>query len=781
MANTDGEINIKTKIDTNEVSKQIDGLKGKLTKITGSNVLKSITGLGAAFLTVKTAAAAANKIIKETSEAYRVQAKAEKQLEAAAKNNPYLDPQSVKQLKDYASQLQSIGTVGDEELIPFMAQLASAGRTQAEIQNIMSAALDVSASGMMSLDAAVTQLNASFSGNVGTLGRQISELKNLTAEELKNGAAVDIIKNKFAGMSKEVTEATGTSEQLKNAWGDLKEEIGAPFEKGLTPMRKFFTELINGWTDAAKKRREYEEASEKNKSGKGDSASLDTELKGKRAELAAARTSLQEINDLLNDQEKLNAKIAESRGYYSKATAENERIAQQKRIFALTSEVDALEAQLKAQKALEKAQKDSNAAAAEKAAKEKEQADRNKAALDFMAANEKALNTEIEKIKLEAKLKGEEADEQEILNAYIQSYIELVTGSDLVTENNPYSKKRLEELQNYAKGIQNLNIDTSELVETIKEFLGAGEDNTKLSEVIDTTITQLAQQRYALEETSEAWQKYTDKITELEALKTEVVKKEEETQKQKAIDTAAAIVDSVSNYIGQFTDIVNQVTQIAAKNSEMETQSALTELSDQYNDGLISYEEYCDKKGEINKKAALEEYKVNMWAWTASILTATANIASGVASCLAEPGIPTALKYVNMALVATSGAAQIASIVAAKPKRPSFYDGGFIGGMNGASYGADNTVINARRGELVVNARQQAQMWKMLNGGGGGGVSLNVDIVNNMGDSAKVTSQLTGNGLRVTVDKLVKAGLQDGRYNSSLDAAENYKTGVTLL
>ncbi|MCQ2593462.1 MAG: hypothetical protein MJ188_11840 [Treponema sp.] len=122
--------------------------------------------------------------------------------------------------------MQKISTVGDEELIPMMAQLASAGRTQEEIQSIMVAALDVSASGMMSLDSAVTALNKTYSGSVGLLGKQISGLKGLTAEQLKNGKAVEVVAERFKGISEETTKATGTSEQLKNAWGYLKEQLG---------------------------------------------------------------------------------------------------------------------------------------------------------------------------------------------------------------------------------------------------------------------------------------------------------------------------------------------------------------------------------------------------------------------------------------------------------------------------------------------------------------------------------------------------------------------------
>lgn len=779
MADNDGEVKIGVNLDTEDVAKNIDGLKGKLTKLTDSNVLKSITGLGAAFLTVSTAVKTANKVIIETSEAYRVQAKAEKQLEAAAKNNPYLDGKSVRQLKNFASELQSISTTGDEVLIPLMAQLASAGRTQAEIQNIMSAALDVSASGMMSLESAVQSLNASYSGNIGQLGRQIGELKNLTAEELKNGAAVDVVAKKFAGMSKEVAAATGTSEQLKNAWGDLKEEIGAPFEKGLKPLRKFFTELINGWTDAKKAKREYEEATEKENK---DAADYNYLIEEETKKQKAAQDIVNDLIERLKDRKKLAEEAAENNLDYDlyleglkQDLLLNQSIYEEK-----TSLIAVYKEELKLAEESEAAAKKDAATKAAAAAAAKEEQERQQAKAEFLKANQEALDLEIEKIRQEAKARGEAVDEQAILNAYVQSYIDLVT-SGIVDENDPFSKNRLKQLQDYAKAIKDTDGNYKELLETIKEFLGDGSGENKLSETINATIESLKNERDALDKTGDAWKAYNEKIIELEKLKGEVVAKEEEQAKQKALETAESFIDSMSGYITKFTSVLSDLTAIASKNNKQQTDEELTNLSEQYTDGLISYEEYCKKKGEINKKAALEEYKINLYNWQISLLTAAANIASGVVSTLAEPGIPTWLKFVNMGLIAASGAAQVAALAASKPQRPAFKGGGFVSGMHGASGGNDTVTAKLRPGELVLNAAQQAQLWAAANGGGGGGMSINVDVINNMGDSAKVNTQLTAQGLRLTIDRLVKASMSEGRYNSSLDTANNMRTGVNYL
>lgn len=775
----DGEINIQTKINTDDIEKGLNDLKNKLSKATGTNVVKGVVGLGAAFAGVSMAVKGATAAIKATTEVYRTQKKAETQLEAAAKNNPYLDARSVKQLKSYASELQSIGTIGDEEILPLMAQLASAGRTQEEIQRIMAASLDVSASGAMSLESAVRNLNKTYSGLSGELGESIPQIKNLTAEELKQGKAVDVIAAQYKNMAAETTKATGTSEQLANAWGDLKEEIGASFEKPLSSVRRFFTELISGWTDAAKARREYNEAAEAVENGTGTSNDYNEVLRQRKKEFSEISRQMAEVQELINNPDKLAAKTQQSRGYYTKATAEQQLKGLKEKYNALNKEIESLingynnvaKAEQEATKAAEE-----NVKAQEKAAAA---AARNQSAADLKTQNAAALEQRLKQMELEAQLNGKQIDQREKLNVLISSYIDLVTTDNkLVTENNEYAKERLKQLKEFAAGIKETTIDYDDLIKKINDFLDvSGEE--KLSDTIDTTILSLQAEQDALKDNAYAWEQYTKKIEELQKLKNDVIEKENAKALQLTKDNAAEITAEIANYITQFGDIVGQVTDLMKESSAAETETALAQLDEQYTDGLISYEDYCEKKKEISRDAAYDEYKINMWTWTASLLQATANIAQGVAKAIAEGG---AAGIITGALVSAAGAASIASIVAAKPQRPSFFGGGFVGGMHGATIGGDNTTANLRNGELVLNAVQQAQLWRVANGGGNGGnMKLAVNVVNNMGDSAKVSTQLDAQGLRVTIDKLVNSSMKEGRYNESLSLVESSKKGVSYL
>ena len=244
----------------NKVAKQINSLANTIKKsspvATLGNIGSAVTGLGTAFKAVTGAVKAAAACVSDLSETYKVQARAETQLETAAKNNPYLNSTSVTSLKNYASQLQSISTYGDEQLLPMMAELAAAGRNEEQIMDIMAASIDVAASGTMSLDSAVKALNGTYQGNVGALGKQINGVKSLTQEQLKNGDAVKLVAEQYKGMAEETSKAIGSTEQLKNAWGDFKEHLGDGLETALAPLRRGITGIITDINNAISRAKE---------------------------------------------------------------------------------------------------------------------------------------------------------------------------------------------------------------------------------------------------------------------------------------------------------------------------------------------------------------------------------------------------------------------------------------------------------------------------------------------------------------------------------------------
>lgn len=229
-----------------KVSKQLDALSNSAKKSSFKKLTDSVTSLSGAFSFATKIIGKAKDAIVSCVDAYQTQAKAETLLETAVKNNPYLKDESVQKLKNYASELQGIGTIGDETLIPLMAQLVSSGRSEAETMEIMSAAIDVSASGVVSLDTAVKGLNQTYSGTTGTLSRYIPQIKDLTTEQLKSGEAVKAVAEAYKGMAQNTANTVGGVQKLKNSWGDFLEVLGKPFNAIINPIAVAFSGLIDG-------------------------------------------------------------------------------------------------------------------------------------------------------------------------------------------------------------------------------------------------------------------------------------------------------------------------------------------------------------------------------------------------------------------------------------------------------------------------------------------------------------------------------------------------------
>src|SRR5574344_1603017 len=286
MAN-DGEVNIGTKLDESGLDKGLKNVKDKVNKSskdlnkdakavkglkavfneTGgaasgfASEMESVASSGGAVAAGITAAIVVAKkyieTLKQANEAYEVQEKAENALQKAAENNPYLNSESVQHLKEYASALQSVSNYGDEGTIDIMAQLASTGRTEAEIMKIMGAAADYAAAKHIDLKTAADTLNSTYSGMAGTMGRQIADIKDLTDEQLKNGEAIDLIASKYKGFAAEAVDG-GT--QSKNAFGDFIESVGKianPAFEALDAKAKSFwenmTSAMGNFTEALDK------------------------------------------------------------------------------------------------------------------------------------------------------------------------------------------------------------------------------------------------------------------------------------------------------------------------------------------------------------------------------------------------------------------------------------------------------------------------------------------------------------------------------------------------
>lgn len=734
----DKNINIKLKADSKEAENGIDKISNKLNSFEKKVSKNSITKLAASinpliqvFGAVTTGIKKAAAAIKDLNDTALVQIKAEKQLETAAKNNPYLNAQSVRQLKNFASELQNIGTIGDEQLLPLMAQLAAAGRTQAEIQEIMSAALDVSASGVMSMESAVKNLNKTFSGLSGELGESVPQIKNLTKEQLKNGEAVKVIAEQYKGMAAETAKATGSGIQLSNAVGDLKEQLGMGWTKIIAPVQRLFTNLVNKVTEAIKLVNEFLGFSTEIDIKPSDAAyrdwqNLKREIGALSEEISATEKHLESIkertDDLINDEEEL-AK-AQKRINELKAIPQADRTKEERN--ELTS---LIKAKARYKKSL------------------KEEIDYN---VDLSEANARqaAENGELEEKKarlLELTSKCAEAEEK---------YNELLK-KEKKTEEPKQQKDYTEEKKLILKWGAESKTEIEKLrdelmaIELIKEQLSNGSID------IDVDMSQV------------------DKA--IENLKKTISKEQFQKVASDVSDALGALSTGLNNISTYFNSAMESRLSDVQKESEAEADS----LKMQYDEGLISYDEYCQKKDELDKKAAKREYKIKLAQWTMDLAMANVSAAQAVANALASGTPP--LNILNAVAAGMLGAAQIATIMGSKPSAPSFSTGGFL---TGNSTSGDKIPFKGNAGEAILNPAEQRNFMRLANGEGTQApvtVNMPVTIENNAANDVSVSAENDYNRVKITVDKIVNAGLRSGVYNEGLSAANSSMKGAKYL
>lgn len=438
------------------------------------------SGLSATLGTVVKVTRQISKTIGECTDAYKKQVIAERQLKTAVNNNPFLTGESVNSLKEFASEMQKVSNYGDEELIPMMANLVSLGRTEDETMKIMKVALDMSASGTMSLDTAINQLNATLNGNIGRLGQQNAELKNLTEEELKSGKAVDILGEKFKGLASATLD---TSKQLKNIKGDFKEAIGEFSLPSSDMWNKFWSGFYTKGIEVINKFNDY----------------LDTSIIGKQIvenlSMNAFSVSVStgvDIESVLSDFRYLKEQInylsdSEIQTLIKTLEKQNKRTESEERMLTVTKQI------VQSRKLqLDQDKKDAEEKA--KAAKEaQKQAEYEKSIVALKQKHLAKLKEQEAKWENIKKVTGEEIKLEEKLKFYQDDLVAIMTESGgLITENNQYYKDQKKIIENLIKLIKEQG---GEVVEEEKEII----------EITAKSTTQFDKFFSNLKEQSEDW------------------------------------------------------------------------------------------------------------------------------------------------------------------------------------------------------------------------------------------------------------------------------------
>jgi len=162
-----------------------------------------------------------------------------------------LSADSSADFQKFASEIQNTTTVADDAAISYLALATAFTKTNAQSKEVTMAAINMSAALGTSAETAIRQLGASLSGTAGGLAKLVPEIRNLTEEQLKAGKAIELVSQKFGGSAAAAANTyAGRLTQMKNAWGDVLEEIGFFFTKSDALRRAFafVTDAIRSMT-----------------------------------------------------------------------------------------------------------------------------------------------------------------------------------------------------------------------------------------------------------------------------------------------------------------------------------------------------------------------------------------------------------------------------------------------------------------------------------------------------------------------------------------------------
>ena len=142
-----------------------------------------------------------------------------------------------------SSELQRLTNFSDDGIISQQAFLAELNFTQDQIKEIIPVAADLASATGMTLESAVRNTAKTFSGLSGELGELVPQLRELTAEEMKAGKAVEVMADLFGGAAQAQTETlAGTMESLFLASSDAAESFGTMLAPAVKDIAEFLTD-----------------------------------------------------------------------------------------------------------------------------------------------------------------------------------------------------------------------------------------------------------------------------------------------------------------------------------------------------------------------------------------------------------------------------------------------------------------------------------------------------------------------------------------------------------
>ena len=232
------DIEITLGLDDKEYNQGIDGVK-RSTKRAGEEGGKSIEdNIGkrgsAAFRRLAIAAAAAGAAIgtalftRASIRAASEQENVTRRLESALLASGQEVDSNRQKIELFAAEIQKTTKLSNEAIESQAAFAIGLGATGDQITSLVGASVELSSALGTSLEGATQRLARTLQGDLSArLAQVIPELRDFTEEQLKAGAAIDFVAQRFSGSAAaEAQTFSGRITQLSESFADLQKSIG---------------------------------------------------------------------------------------------------------------------------------------------------------------------------------------------------------------------------------------------------------------------------------------------------------------------------------------------------------------------------------------------------------------------------------------------------------------------------------------------------------------------------------------------------------------------------
>lgn len=231
----DGYLNFDTNVNTKGFNQGI-GAVGKAADGLKSTMLKLGAAIGVAF-SVK----AISDFAKESKSLWETQLEAETRLDQVLKNTTGATKKQIQAVKDYASELQEVGVIGDEvqlsglqELGTYIENADSLKKMNVVLNDMLAQQYGLNATAESAVTIS-TMLGKVLEGQTSALSRYgysfdeaQEKLLKYGTEEQRVATLAEVVEQSVGGINEALAQTdAGRMKQLDNTMGDVKEQFGA--------------------------------------------------------------------------------------------------------------------------------------------------------------------------------------------------------------------------------------------------------------------------------------------------------------------------------------------------------------------------------------------------------------------------------------------------------------------------------------------------------------------------------------------------------------------------